>query len=415
VKVQRPDIHDLIAEDMDAIERIAEFADAHTEAGRRYGFADMVGEFRKSIMKELDYTIEAGNLVALARNLADRPAIVIPQPVPDYTRQRVLTMDYVGGRSIGALSPSAMLDIDGPGLARALFSAYLQQILIDGFFHADPHPGNVFVTDDGSIALLDLGMVARVDPAQQDSLIKLLLSVSEGRGREAADVAVDLGTKLEYFDVEGFRRDASELIASNQAATMRDIQSGALIGELTRIAGENGLRLPAELALLGKALLNLDEVGRLLDPTFDPNAAIRDEAAELMQRKLLRSASPANIVSAAMDAKEFAERLPGRVNKVMDALAEGQITLNIEGIDEQNIMRGVQKLANRLVSGVVVAALVVGAALIMRVPTHSRLFGYPALAIVMFLLAAVAAAFLLGSIVLSDLPQKRQRRAKRGP
>jgi predicted unusual protein kinase regulating ubiquinone biosynthesis (AarF/ABC1/UbiB family) len=319
-------------------------------------------------------------------------------------------MDYVGGRSVGSLTPSALLEIDRAGLARELFSAYLQQILIDGFFHADPHPGNVFVTDDGRIALLDLGMVARIDPAMQDTLIKLLLAVSEGRGRDAADIAIDLGTRLEGFDADAFRRDASDLIGRNQIVTMRDIQAGSLIAELTRISGANGLRLPAELTMLGKALLNLDEVARVLDPAFDPNASIRDETAELMQRKLLRAVSPGNVVSAAMDAKEFAERLPGRINKVMDALAEGQLTLNIQGVDEENIMRGVQKLANRLAAGLVVAALVVGAALIMRIPTQTRLFGYPALAIVMFLLAAVAAAFLLGSIVLSDLPQRRRRR-----
>jgi predicted unusual protein kinase regulating ubiquinone biosynthesis (AarF/ABC1/UbiB family) len=410
VKVQRPDVRERIVDDMDAIERMAEFADSHTEAGRRYGFADMVKEFRKSLLTELDYEAEASNLVALADNLADRPAVVIPRPVPDYSTSRVLTMDYVGGRSVGSLTPSALLEIDRAGLARELFSAYLQQILIDGFFHADPHPGNVFVTDDGRIALLDLGMVARIDPAMQDTLIKLLLAVSEGRGRDAADIAIDLGTRLEGFDADAFRRDASDLIGRNQIVTMRDIQAGSLIAELTRISGANGLRLPAELTMLGKALLNLDEVARVLDPAFDPNASIRDETAELMQRKLLRAVSPGNVVSAAMDAKEFAERLPGRINKVMDALAEGQLTLNIQGVDEENIMRGVQKLANRLAAGLVVAALVVGAALIMRIPTQTRLFGYPALAIVMFLLAAVAAAFLLGSIVLSDLPQRRRRR-----
>jgi predicted unusual protein kinase regulating ubiquinone biosynthesis (AarF/ABC1/UbiB family) len=181
------------------------------------------------------------------------------------------------------------------------------------------------------------------------------------------------------------------------------------MGELTRISGVNGLRLPAELTMLGKALLNLDEVARVLDPTFDPNAAIQEEAADLMRRKFIRSASPANIMSAAMEAKEFAERLPGRVNKVMDALAEGQLTLNVQGIDEKDIMRGVQKLANRLTTGLVVAALVIGAALIMRIPTETRLFGYPALAIVLFLLAAGAAISLVVSIFLSDLPQKRRR------
>jgi hypothetical protein len=151
-------------------------------------------------------------------------------------------------------------------------------------------------------------------------------------------------------------------------------------------------------------------VSRTLDPSFDPNAAIQAETADLMRRKLLRSATPAAIMSAAMEAKQFAERLPGRVNKVMDALAEGELTLNVQGIDEKDIMRGIQKLANRLTTGLIVAALVIGAALIMRIPTDSRLFGYPSLAIVLFLIAAAAAVSVLVSIVLSDLPQRRRRR-----
>lgn len=410
VKVQRPGIRSRIVDDMDAIQNMAEFADAHTEAGRRFGFADMVAEFRHSLMAELDYVEEASNLVTLGRNLADRTGIVVPQPIADYCTRHVLTMERISGQSVGSLSPLALMEIDGPTLARELFSAYLQQILIDGFFHADPHPGNVFVTDDGRLALLDLGMVARVDPDMQDSLIRLLLAVSEGHGKDAADTAAEIGQKLDDYDAEAFRRAATELIARNRGRAVAEIQAGALIGELTRTAGMNGLRLPPELTMLGKALLNLDEVSRTLDPSFDPNAAIQDETADLMRRKLLRAASPANIMSAAMEAKEFAERLPGRVNKVFDALAEGQLTLNIQGIDEENIMRGVQKLANRLTAGLVVAALVIGAALLMRVETQSRLFGYPSLAIVLFLVAAAAGVWVLASIILSDLPQRRRRR-----
>ena len=129
-----------------------------------------------------------------------------------------------------------------------------------------------------------------------------------------------------------------------------------------------------------------------------------------MRHKLLQAATPSNIVSAAVEAKEFAERLPSRVNKLLDSLSEGEITLNIQGIDDKAIMRSFQKLANRVTTGLVVAALVIGAALIMRVPTHTRLFGYPAVAIVLFLVAAFCALALIVVIQLSDLPQRKRRR-----
>jgi predicted unusual protein kinase regulating ubiquinone biosynthesis (AarF/ABC1/UbiB family) len=162
--------------------------------------------------------------------------------------------------------------------------------------------------------------------------------------------------------------------------------------------------------MLGKTLLNLDQVAEHLDPDFDPNAAIQRHVGEIMRRKMLQGASPANLLSAAMDAKEFAEKLPSRVNKVMDALSEGELTLNVQGIDEKELMRGIQKLANRVTSGLVIAALIIGASMLMRVETSSKLFGYPALAIVCFLVAALAGGWLVVTSLLHDLPQRRPRR-----
>jgi predicted unusual protein kinase regulating ubiquinone biosynthesis (AarF/ABC1/UbiB family) len=410
VKVQRPGIREGIEQDLAAIEDIAALADQHTEPGRRLGFGDMVAEFRRSLLGELDYRLEAANLEALARALVEHDRIVVPRPVRDYSSEHVLTMDFVAGRSIGQIGPLGLLDVDGPALAEALFDAYLEQVLVHGLFHADPHPGNVLVTDDGRLALLDLGMVAHVPPPMQDELIKLLLAIADGRGRDAAEVAIRLGRTLEDFDGERFRAGAEELVGRTQQATVGQLQAGRVVAELVQVAADSGLRLPSELTMLGKALLNLDEVARTLDPSFDPNAAVQRRSAELMRKKVLQTASSGNVMAAAMEAKEFAERLPGRVNQVMDALAEGKLTLNVQGIDEQELMRGIQKLANRVAAALVVASLVIGAALIMRIDTRARLFGYPALAIVLFLVAAGFGLWLLISIQLSDLPQRRHRR-----
>ncbi|MDQ2650623.1 MAG: AarF/UbiB family protein [Actinomycetota bacterium] len=408
VKVQRPGIREQVAEDMEAIHEIAELADNHSESGRRLGFADMVAEFAASLMREVDYRQEAANLVAIGRQLAEHDRIVVPQPIMDYSSELVLTMEFVAGTSIGAVGPLRLMEVDGPELARALFRSYLDQILVDGLFHADPHPGNVLLTDDGRLGLIDLGMTARIAPEMQDRLITLLLALGDGRGSDAADVAISVGRALEGFEPDRFRQRAADLVGRT-SDQVEQIQTGALVAELFQIAGASGLRLPSELTMLGKAMLNLDDVVRRLDPAFRPDEAIREEAAELMRKKLLQAGSPGNVMSAAMQAKEFAERFPVRVGQVMDALAEGQFTINVQGIDEQNLMRGVQKLANRVAASVVVAALVIGAALIMRIETEAELFGYPAVAIVLFLLAAFGGILLLASILLSDLPQRRRR------
>jgi predicted unusual protein kinase regulating ubiquinone biosynthesis (AarF/ABC1/UbiB family) len=180
VKVQRPDIRETIVKDLTALEEIAEFAESHTEVGKQYQFKQMVEEFHKSILRELDYKQEARNLATLAANLEEFDRIVVPRAIDDYTTSRVLTTNYIRGLKITSLSPVAKTELDGGVLAEQLFRAYLKQILVDGFVHADPHPGNVFLTEDDDIALFDLGMVAHVSTAMQEKLLQLLLAVSEG-------------------------------------------------------------------------------------------------------------------------------------------------------------------------------------------------------------------------------------------
>jgi len=410
VKVQRPGVRERVVDDMAVIEELAEFVDRHTEVGRSFGFGGMVEEFRRSIMAELDYVIEADNLRVLGANVAAYDRIVVPEPVNDYSTSRVLTMDLIEGRNIGSLGPIARLEIDGEELVSQLFDCYLDQILVDGFFHADPHPGNLMLTDDGRLGLVDLGMVGRISPELQDILVRLLVAISDGNGTEVAKVMAGLGKERESWDPARFERAIGVVVQQQRMNGIGQIESGRVVGELARIAAECGLRPPVELTMLSKTLLNLDQVARTLDPTFDPNDAIREHVGEIVSKKMVRSASPANLLASAMDAKEFVERLPSRVNKVMDALAEGELTLNIQGIDEKELMRGIQKLANRVTTGLVIAALIIGAAMLMRIDTESKLFGYPSVAIVCFFLAALAGVWLILSSVLHDLPQRRRRR-----
>ena len=402
VKVQRPDIRTTIVEDLEALEDIAEFLDVHTEAGRRYEFRKMLDEFRKTLLRELDYRQEAQNLTTLGKNLGEFDRIVVPKPIDDYTTARVLTMEYVAGTKITSLSPMFRIDVEGAALADQLFRAYLQQILIDGFFHADPHPGNVFITDDGRVALLDLGMVARLTPRVQDQLLQLLLAVSEGRGDDAARFAIQLGRPLDDFDEDEFTRQVGDLVAQHQDESLAQIQVGTVILDVARLSGATGLRPPPELTMLGKTLLNLDQIGRTLDPGFNPNAAIRQQAATIMRRRLLKSASPGNLFSSALELKDFAERLPGRLNRLLDRLVDNDIKVKVDAIDETRLMTGFQKVANRITMGRLLAALIIGAAMLMRVETAFRILGYPGLAIICFIFAAAGAVALMFTILFKD-------------
>jgi ubiquinone biosynthesis protein len=407
VKVQRPDIREGLATDLATMEDIASFLDQHTTAGQQFEFVQMVAEFHRTLAQELDYQREAHNLVRIAANLASFRRIVVPAPIEDFTSSRVLTMELIQGQKITSITPLMRQDFDAIALARELFRAYLHQIIVDGFFHADPHPGNVLLTDDGRIALIDLGMVSRLSPSRQDQLLKLLLAVSETNDDRAAALALQIGDARPDVDQRGLRRDIQELVSGYADMSLNQLQVGRVMMEISRAAGRHGIRLPSELTLFGKTLLNLDEVGRTLAPDFDVNAALKEEGPALMQRRMQHGMSAANVFSAALETKEFLEQLPGRVNKFLDAATNNQLKVNIEMIDEGSIINGLQKVANRITLGLLLASLIVGAAMLMRVDTAFRLFGYPGFALVFFLVAAAGAAWLAFTILSTDRPARR--------
>ncbi|MEI7935288.1 MAG: AarF/ABC1/UbiB kinase family protein [Verrucomicrobiota bacterium] len=407
VKVQRPGIREIIAEDIEVLEEIAAFLDKHTPWGKRYEFGKMLEELRRSLWREMDYRQEARNLSTLGANLREFPQIIVPAPIEDFTTSRVLTMEFISGKKITELSPLARLDFKGADLAEELFHAYLKQILVDGFFHADPHPGNVFLTDDHRIGLLDLGMVGHLTPRLQENLLQLLLAVSDGRGDDTASLAIKIGEPKEDFSEHPFRQSVAGLVSQHQGSHMDQIQVGRVVLEVTQIAGDNGLRVPAELTLLSKTLLNLDLVGQTLDPKFNPNASIRRNAEKILQQRLWKAVSPTNLFGGLLEMKDLLARLPSRLNRILDAIAHNELKVKVETIDEDVIIEGLQKIANRITLGLVLAALIVGAALLMRVETPFRLFGYPGFAILCFLGVGGGGLFLIFRILMHDRPSKK--------
>jgi ubiquinone biosynthesis protein len=405
LKIQRPGIREQVLSDLEAMGEVAAFLGAHTEFGERFGITLVFEEFRKTLLRELDFRQEALHLITIGGNLKEIPEIIIPRPLLDYSSSRVLAMELIGGTKITAVSPLAKTELNGARLADALFRAYLKQMLRDGVFHADPHPGNVFLVD-GRIALIDLGMVARLTPELRDRLLQLLLAVSDNRADDAAKVLLLLGQCREDADQPGFQRAITDVIGQHQELALRRPQVGRAVLMLLKAAADNGIRLPPEFALIGKTLLNLDEIGMTLAPGFDPNAAIRRHAAEITEEQLGRDLSLTSLFSAAVEMKNFVQHLPGRLNRILDRLADNQFSVKFDAIDETRLMEGMQKVANRIALGLVLAALIVGAALLMDVPTSFRLFGYPGLAILLFLAAAAGGVALVLVILVSDIRRK---------
>ena len=408
VKIQRPGVRDLIVNDLEALEEVAGFIDAHTEVGKRYEFGNLLTDLRRSLLRELDFQREASNLMRLRQSLREYKNIIVPQPIEDLTTSRVLTMDYIPGKNIANLSPLRLLEIDGAKLSDELFRAYLKQMLVDGFFHADPHPGNVFLTDDDRVALLDLGMVANITARFQDDLLRLLLAISEGRGDEAADISMRMGEPKASFDKSDFNHRVGNLVARHAQATLERIDAGHVVLEITRISADCWFRLPPEFTMIAKTLLNLDRVVYTLAPDFDPNAIIREEATTLITQRLAKSLRPGRILSGVVEVKDFIERFPSRVNKILDAVGNNELKIGVDAIDEKIVLDGLQKVANRITLGLILAALIVGAALMMRVETSFKILGYPGLPAIFFLLAALAGIILIVNIAFYDVKPKKK-------
>jgi ubiquinone biosynthesis protein len=405
VKVQRPGVSESILVDLQILTDVADFYDNHTEAGKRYEYGLMLEEFRKTLLAELDYRKEAQNLETMRNNLTEFDLIVVPAPIHDFSTSRVLTMDFIQGKKITNITPLELLEFDGAPLAEQAFQAYLKQILVDGFFHADPHPGNVLLTSDKRIALLDLGMVARLTPSMQGKLLQLIMAISEGRSDAVANIAFDIGTRKVNFDEASCRKQIADLVQAHVGSSIADMQIGRVVLNIVKSAGDSGIRVPSELTMLGKTLLNLDQVGRTLYPEFDPNASVRRNAAHIMQQRVFKDMSPGNMFTGILEAKAFAERFPSQVNKVMDLISSNKLSVKV--IDEPLLVDAFQKVANRISLSLILASLIIGAALLMRVSTKFTILGYPGLAIICFVAAAAGGAALAIEIAFYDQrPQK---------
>jgi predicted unusual protein kinase regulating ubiquinone biosynthesis (AarF/ABC1/UbiB family) len=413
VKVQRPDLVPAIEADMATLRNLIGSLGLVSKVGQRLGFREWLEEFRTTMLAELDYLQEANNLETFRTRLEPYERISVPAPVWDYTTRLVLTMGRAEGIRVTEIPDVLRTEVDLVPLAGELGKAYLDQIFVHGLIHADPHPGNVVLTRDQHLVLLDLGMVGHVPPRMRDQLLKLILATVEGRGEQVAETLMHMGTRLEDFDEPRFSRETGRMVARFSNSTVRTDSEGGFLLQLVRIGGECGLRPPAELTLLGKTLLNLEDVLLALDRTMSMRDVLQGHLAELFRARTRASLDIGRLATDALEMQELIRESPQRLSVLLRTLADNRFKVNIAGLEESHLIESMQKIANRITVGIIAAAMIVGAALIMDVPTPQRLFGYPALALVMFLIAAGLGAALVGSILLGD--RKARPKADKDP
>lgn len=402
VKIQRPGIRIKIMEDLEVLDKTTGFLEENTDFGKRFQIHTMFNHFKKTLLRELDYTKEADHIKRFQKNLAEFDKITIPSTIDDYCTERVLTMQYLKGKKITNISPLQQLEFDGEEITDQLFKAYLQQIVIDGFIHTDPHPGNVHLMNNDKIAMLDFGMIAHIAPDQKINYLKLLINIGEANANGVVDRLIEMSEVMDNADEKTFRNTVGDLVLENQDTTAKDLQTGKIILDLVQFAGSNGYLLPVQMSLIGKTLLNLDQVARTLSPDFNPNKAIKKHAMDLTNKHFKQDLTSVNLWSSLLESKELIEKLPERLNKFLSNAAENKLKLKVDAIDEERLMTAFEKVANRITVGLILSALLVGSSLLMQVETEFTIFGYPGLAMIFFLAAIVGSIVLAIDIYITD-------------
>lgn len=403
VKIQRPGIRKNFIEELEILKNMADLAVTHSKVAKKYALDDVIEELRFILLNELDYNKEAQNLVVLKENLKEFKNLIVPSPVAEYSSSKVLTMDFIDGKKITSLGNLKKIETDFTSVINNLVEAYMKQIIVDGFVHADPHPGNIHVTADDKVALMDLGMVAKFSPKIQEKIMMLLVGMTKKDGDDITDALLEIS---EYdsakVNLDHFRKNINRLVMDSTSTNAEDMETGRILLQMNRIAADEGIKLAVELNILGKVLLNMDQIVAVLTPKYDLQKAIRRFMEKMVNKKMQQELKPENAYAFLLDNKKLLENLPGRLNKITENLANNQLELKINAIDEDRLTEGFQKVANRITSGLIIAAMIIGAALLMRIPSTYTILGYGVLPFFFFVIAIGLGLFLVYSIMFKD-------------
>jgi len=387
VKVQRPGIRRRMIEDLEVLAKVASGLDRIKTT--TFSFQENLDVLKDNLVEELDYTREANNMRSLKESLAEFEHIKVPAFYSKYSTSRVITQEYIEGINVSKINDEIRNNYDLTTLTEQLLHAFLKQIVKIGFVHADPHPGNILLTPDSKLALIDFGMVLQIPISIQDKLGKIVMAISEGRSQDVASLTASIGVKQYEFNSEEFNLEVDQLVTENLNLPLKEVKAGKVVLDIAKIAEKSALKLPAQFVVLGKTLIKLDNIGQLLDPEFDPQKSIRENFTKIIDIEGLDNFSLSWLYQVVTDSKELICELPQNLTESLRHFATGKFRLDVELQNEKNFIQAIQTVANRISNGIVIAALIIGASLMLDIETEFTILGYPGLAIIFFVLAFI--------------------------
>lgn len=402
VKVRRPGVSERIEADLTILHSLATTASRRWEIAEQYDVVGLAREFSQTLRAELDYLREARTAERFAANFASDDTIHIPRVFHEVTTAHVLTLERIRGIKISDRAALDAAGIDRAALAKRATTLFLRMVFDHGLFHADPHPGNMFVQPDGRIGLIDFGMVGVIDATTQEQLAAVLVAVMGGDHEQLVDALLELGFARRRVDRAALRRDLDQLLASYAGQPIGEIAISTLLNRVFAIMRQHRLLLPPNLALLFKALVMSEGTGVLLDPSFRLTAALQP----FVERLLVRQYSPVRVARrlgrAGLEAARLGVDTPQQLRRIIADIERGglEIGMRPEGFDP--VLNRIERLINRLVLGIIAAAFIVGLAVLMAVYHPGGSLEWLAwFFMIGFAAMLVLVAFLMWRIVLS--------------
>ncbi|MFN2627528.1 MAG: ABC1 kinase family protein [Gaiellaceae bacterium] len=365
VKVRRPGIVEQVALDLGVLRSTAKLLEGHSQAAQLLQVDALADELEVHLLEELDFVEEAHNAELIATLVEEYPDIVVPQVIHPYVTERVLVLERIEGRKVGADHGLALERAQE--LAGQFFRAYVHQVTVEGVYHADPHSGNVFLTQDGKLALLDFGLLGRLDEDTRRGLSLLLLAIAQNRADDVADLILSLSLTTVDSDQSAFVHDVRRKLPRFHWRPLSGIRAGESLADLQRIALRYGIRLPASFALVGKTLAQADAVARTLFPELDPIALLEEDALGVMRAEAERQLEPARLFSYLYTQFDPVTRMPRRLSHVVSELERGSLKVGVVPTGLSDLEHVLGSVSNRIGASVIVAALLISSALVARV------------------------------------------------
>ncbi|HCG98393.1 MAG: hypothetical protein A2074_05645 [Candidatus Aquicultor primus] len=401
VKIRRPGIEKMIEQDIRIFHDIAYILQRSQAIGKYYDFVGTVDGFERIIHEELEFRLEASNIGRVKKSLRLFKHITLPEVYLDYSTQKVLTLEFIDGIHITAIDELESDEIDKKVIASELFRAYIKQIIEDGFFHADPHPGNILVTREGMVYLIDLGMVGRLDGNLQSQIARILIDLVDQNSDGVTETVMYLGVRSEDTNFDQLSRDIGNLTTRYYGRAIEAIGLSDVLNGLVAVITRNHIKVPSNFALLAKTVVLVDGIVRRLDPDFNYSEALRTSITRIVLTRLRAQFSAVKLFGATLESSDFLVSLPRHLGLLTDKLVKDDFRIKFEHHRLESLEKTISRSANLLTVALIVSAIVLGSGLVISAEVGPKVFGFPALGLLGFIFASILGLYLVYQILRS--------------